>query len=302
MLQKIRFTLCSFICFLGSLVADGDLPSEFYVKQRANGWLTTFDIETKQFKLGSVQRKLFSWTTEYDFYDYNGVLQAKAKMRFLSENVVFDVVDANDVPIGTIEEKLHSFLPHFDIFSPAGERLGSAKMNFWGTKYAITSPLFSESIATLSRPFFRRDNKVDWTINIHKIDAFEQKQIDPRLFVVVMAFQTDREYWKSLSRSLQARGSFAVSGQKSKAKAKAKEKMKKVRRYLAKKHKSLVGISCSPQHFYAVEKLAESELGELNEKTFFKDSMRIAKLLDSNKLSEEEKKALYLMLKERFKS
>src|SRR5260221_7372105 len=127
MMKKAYLMLCSFICMASSLHAtasprfEGTLPAEFSVKERAFSWISTFDLETKQFKLGYVQRKLLSLQLEYDFYDFNDELHAKAKKRFFSWGAAFDVVDAHDAPIGQIEQRLFSFFPSFCITSPKGE-------------------------------------------------------------------------------------------------------------------------------------------------------------------------------------
>lgn len=60
------------------------LPTEFTVSERWLSWSSDFDVETKQYKLGYLHRKILSWTLEYDFYSYNDQLEAKAKARWFS--------------------------------------------------------------------------------------------------------------------------------------------------------------------------------------------------------------------------
>src|SRR5436305_1534482 len=67
-----------------------EIPEKFYLKQRWFSWTTTFDVETDRLKLGTINRKLLSWTVEYNFYDFNELLLANARMRFFSFGAIFD--------------------------------------------------------------------------------------------------------------------------------------------------------------------------------------------------------------------
>lgn len=196
MLKKL-FTSCLAVCALTTGIVQAILPervpNEFTVKERWLSWTTDFDIETKQFKLGYVHRKLFSLAIEYDLHEMDDSLLAKARMRWFSWGATFDVEDNFEIPLGRVEEKIFTFFPTFEIISPKNEVLAIAKMNFWGTTYTLRDPVTSEPLATLSRPFFRlKDN---WTAKIVNPELFHQKQIDPRLFIILMAFQTDRDTW-----------------------------------------------------------------------------------------------------------
>lgn len=290
-LQSLLFC---FLSISSIRAAGGTLPSEFYVKQRTHTLLSTFDIETKQFKLGNVQRKFFSWTLEYDFYDFNDVIQAKAKKRFLSWNTCFDVTDANEQPIGMIEAKPYYFFPSFQIVSPVGELLADGVMNFWRTRYTITSPLYETPIATLSRPFFHPSDKVDWTVSIHIPEAFDQGKIDPRLFVVVMAFQTDKESWQRLEDSRQPRVVQTDA-------TKADTNLKAMNRKLGAYRRELAAIKPAESDFTFVEELTHSITDCATEANFAKRNRLLMKLFTSETLTLEQKKALYIMMKSRLK-
>ncbi|NGX53312.1 MAG: hypothetical protein K1000chlam4_00021 [Chlamydiae bacterium] len=169
------------------------LPDEFYVRQRWLSWTLTMDIESKDMKFGTVHRKFWSLRREYEFYDTDEVIQAVAKMRWFSFGAVFDVADSEGIPLGKIDEYLLTFFPKFDIVSPDDEVLSIAKLNFWGTKYTLRDPVTKEEMAILSRRFIRIvDN---WTVRITDPELFASKNIDPRLFITVMALQTDRDEW-----------------------------------------------------------------------------------------------------------
>jgi uncharacterized protein YxjI len=169
------------------------IPEEFFVRERWFSWSSSFDLETPTHKLGRVNRRIFSLLLQYDFYDAFDKLQANAKMRFLALRPVFDVTDADEKPLGTVYQYIFTFFPTFEIISPEEQTLAIAKLNFWGTKYTLRDPVTHEEFATLSRPFFGfRDH---WTVRITNPRLFAQREIDPRLFVVVMTFQTDKDNW-----------------------------------------------------------------------------------------------------------
>lgn len=200
MLKKI---LISTLLILSSLSSQEfktpiilDIPEHFFVKQHWFSLTNTFDVETKERRFGTIHRKLFSLTPQYLFYDINEQLQAKAKMRFFSLGATFDIFDANEQAIGQVDERILTFFTTFDLYRADGYRTAKAKLNFWGTKYTVRDPQTDEIIAYLWRKFFRL--KDDWTVEIVNPVLFSEKKIDPRLFILVMAFQTDRDYWASL--------------------------------------------------------------------------------------------------------
>lgn len=170
-----------------------EMPAQFFVKQHWFSWTTTFDIESKDSKFGTVQRKILSLTPQYLFYDVNDQLQARAKMRFFSLGATFDIYDAEDVYLGKVDQRLLTFFSTFDLYRYDGYHAATAKLNFWGTKYTVKDPKTKEIIAVLRRSFFRlKDN---WTVDVINTSLLAEKQIDPSMFVLVMAFQTDRDYW-----------------------------------------------------------------------------------------------------------
>lgn len=171
------------------------IPEEFFVKQRWLSWSSSFDVETRTQKFGTIHRRIFSLTIQYDYYDAYDKLQANARMRFFSFGAAFDVTDADQNLIGSVHEYIFTFFPTFEIISAENHTQVIAKLNFWGTKYTLRDPVTQEEIALLSRPFFSfRDH---WKVTITNPKLFAQKKIDPRLFVVVMVFQTDKDNWRA---------------------------------------------------------------------------------------------------------
>ena len=190
-------------CHFSNVSADPspfEMPLQFFVKQHWFSWTNTFDIESEDQKFGTVHRKLFSWTPEYHFYDAEEQVQAKAKMSFFSSGVNFDITDGFEKPLGKVTEKIQTFFSTFDLYRPDGYHAAKAELNFWGTKYTVMDPQTDEVIAYLWRNFFRF--KDDWTVDIVKPELIAHHNIDPRLFVLVMAFQTDQDYWKKLKREM----------------------------------------------------------------------------------------------------
>lgn len=204
MIKKIFILLI----FLSSTLFAFDLPDEFYVTERWVSFTRGFDIETPQFRLGTVFRKFWSLLPCYEFCEKEEKAIACAKMRFLTFGAVFDVVDcATEKLIGTVEEEVFTWYPTFRIYSATGEKLAVAEMNFWGTTYELMDPFSKTVFATLKRSFFRL--KDDWKATITDRKLFDSKKIDPLLFITLMAFQTDADHWKSHHNSqLQVEASF----------------------------------------------------------------------------------------------
>lgn len=191
--MKKFFSLAFFIISFAHISAF-PLPEEFYVNPRWFGATLIFDIEAQQSLVGTVHRKFTSLRTEYDLFDNDGNIEAQAKLRWVDFGAIFDIIDRQKELIGMVEEHSQSFFPTFKIKALNNDVLAIGEMNFWETKYSIVDPLTEEEIATLSRPFIRI--KDDWTVTITNPALFLSKQIDSRLFVTLMAFQTDCANWK----------------------------------------------------------------------------------------------------------
>lgn len=190
-----KYLLALFLFAFASLKGFFELPEEFYVTQRWISLTTTFDVATNTQKLGTVDRTFFSLRYEYNFYDFNNAHQAKARMRWFTFGAIFDVTDADGKILGSVNERILTLFPTFEIVSPSGEILAIASMNLWGTEYSLKDPASNQEIANLSRPFFRlKDN---WTVKVTNPSLLAEKKIDPRLFITVMAFQTDMDTWKN---------------------------------------------------------------------------------------------------------
>ncbi|KTD05645.1 hypothetical protein Lgor_0130 [Fluoribacter gormanii] len=175
------------------------IPDEMYIKEHWISLTTSYDIETKTRKLGTLYRKFFSLLLTYEFYDPFDNKLAYARSKFLSLTAHFDVYDNYENFIGAADERLFAFFPTFDIYGQDGyTKLAKASMNFWGTTFTIYDPVTDKEMATLYRPFFRLKN--DWTFNITNRALFNQKEIDSRVLMTVIAFQGDREYWESTHR------------------------------------------------------------------------------------------------------
>ncbi len=171
-----------------------ELPNKLYLTQHWVSYTTSFDIETKTKKLGTLYRGVLLFPLTYNFYDNTNHLLTTAKARFFAITAQFDVYDDKNTKLGSVEEKFLTFLPSFTIYSPDYEKLARAEMNFWGTTFTVYDTLTDTPIAVMSRPFFRIKN--DWTIDFKNKDLLLQRNIDVGLFLTTLAFQGDREYWE----------------------------------------------------------------------------------------------------------
>jgi len=172
------------------------IPDELYIKEHWLSLTTSYDIETKTQKLGTLYRKFFSLLLTYEFYDPFDNKLAIARSKFFSLTAHFDIYDTSDNLLGAADERFFAFFPTFDIYArDAYTKLATAKMNFWGTTFTIYDPITNKEMATLHRSFFRWKN--DWTFTVTDRALFEQKGIEPRVLMTVIAFQSDREYWEA---------------------------------------------------------------------------------------------------------
>ncbi len=173
-----------------------EIPDELYITEHWISLTTGYDIGTKTQKLGTLYRKFFSFLLTYEFFDPFDNKLAYARSKFFSLTAHFDVYDNYENLLGAADEKLFAFFPTFDIYAQDGyTKLATATMNFWGTTFTIYDPVTDKEMATLYRSFFRLKN--DWTFNITNRNLFNQKGIDSRVLMTVIAFQGDREYWES---------------------------------------------------------------------------------------------------------
>jgi hypothetical protein len=177
-------------------LTNTEIPDEMYIKEHWISLTTSYDIETKTQKLGTLYRKFLTLLLTYEFYDPFDNKLAYARSKFFSLTAHFDVYDINEHFLGAADEKLFAFFPTFDIYGQDGyTKLAKASMNFWGTNFTIYDPVTDKEMAILYRSFFRLKN--DWTFNITNRDLLKQKGIDSRVLMTVIAFQGDREYWES---------------------------------------------------------------------------------------------------------
>lgn len=316
MLKKYIFhSLIILAGIASSLQAHVEIPSQFFVKQHWISLTNTFDIETNDRKFGTIHRKLLSWTPQYQFFDVYDQLQATAKMRFFSFGATFDIFDLYERPLGRVDERILTFFSTFDLYRSDGYHAAKAKLNFWGTKYTVSDPHTGATIATLGRSFFRL--KDDWTVNIVNPSLFFEKQIDPRMFILVMAFQTDRDYWKS-QREREERARLYSFKQLSKVTPDTliiHQKLEDQRSLLETYREDYQGVEPSDEEVENLEMLAEKILEEAEpNETHLEEpiSVELAQvqalergistllpLFESEELTRGEKSALFMLMDQR---
>jgi uncharacterized protein YxjI len=200
-MKKTITILLSFFIYISSSVVfaaeiPNRIPDEMYITEHWVSLTTSYDIDTRTQRLGTLYRKFFSFMLTYDFYDPFANKIAYARSKFFSWTAHFDVYDNNENFLGAADERLFSFFPTFDVYARDGyTKLATASMNFWGTTFYIYDPATNQKMAYMTRSFFRLKN--DWTFHVSNRALFDQKGIDPRVLMTVTAFQGDREYWES---------------------------------------------------------------------------------------------------------
>jgi len=201
MMKKTRGVfLWILVCSVNAYALTTDeLSNEMYLNQHWISHTTSFDVETKTQKIGSLHRRFLSIPLKYDFYDHSNHLLTTARARFASMNVYLDIFDKNKFPLGAVEEKIFTLFPSFTIYSADGVKLAHAEFNFWGTRVMVSEVLTDTIIAIMSRPFFRIKN--DWTIKLKHKSLLIERNIDPSLLLTVLAFQGEREYWEEQDKN-----------------------------------------------------------------------------------------------------
>jgi uncharacterized protein YxjI len=213
-MKKLIATLISLLLCINNCFAltNNEIPDEFTITERWISATNTFDIATKTEKLGTLYRKFFSLLLTYEFLDSNNNKLATARARFFSLTAHFDIYDNNNALLGVAEEKFFAFYPTFDIYgNDSTTKLASAKMNFWGTTFTVIDPASGQEMAVMSRPYFSFKN--NWTFKVVNRHLLMKKNIDPRVLLTVIAFQSDREYWRTIytfkSKSVSSAGQDA---------------------------------------------------------------------------------------------
>ena len=197
-MKKIVMSLLFLFLAVNVTIASStsSLPEEVSVREHWISLTKSYDIETKTQKLGTLYRRFFSLLLTYDFYDPMDVKTATAKARFFSFGAHLDIYDQTDTFIGGVEEKIFTFFPTFVVLAAdSSTKLARAEMNFWGTKFYIYDTVTNQEMAIMSRSFFRFKN--DWTIHVTNSDLLNQKNIDPRVLMTVLAVQGEIEDWKN---------------------------------------------------------------------------------------------------------
>lgn len=308
MIRLITFFSVLFISIVNLLCCElqNSLPSEFIVKKHRFSLSSDFDIEAKNQKLGSIHRKIFSFSTIYKFYDAYNQLKAKAKARWFAWGAIFDVYDDMNKILGIIEERSHPFFPTFEILSLRGEKLAIAQMNFWGTRYTLKDPITGLTMVTMKCPFFSYD--LDWNITIENLDLFNQKQIDAYLFLLTLAICTDKKKANEESRSFQCRGDLLESHSPindSMIRSKySLEDISELKEQLARNQTLFITLVPSKVDFDEAERMVDSllnsfqssENGETGKSDLILAMQFLFPLFESNDLTDGQKSALYQLI------
>lgn len=307
-MKKVIAILFSSLIAINTSFALGntEIPDEMYIKEHWISLTTSYDIETTTRKLGTLYRKFLSLLLTYEFFDPFDNKLAYARSKFFSLTAHFDVYDNYENFIGAADEKLFSFFPTFDIYGQDGyTKLAKASMNFWGTTFTIYDPVTDTEMATLYRSFFRLKN--DWTFKITNRSLFNQKEIDSRVLMTVIAFQGDREYWESDNRNF-LRGVTKKSTQASEvtseqvneflekiAAVSKQEGLENIRNPAPRMMNSFANeLEASYKKLYAPDESTQTNKEKLAAFTEY-----CLSLVQSNALTHEKKKAILFLLKAR---
>ena len=307
-MKKMICGMLFWLCYCGLTYAGelGSLPDRMYLTQHWVSYTTSFDIETKTRKIGTLYRRVLSFPLAYDFYDYSNHWVTSAQARFFSIGAHFDVTDNKKMPLGSVEEKIFTFFPSFTIVSNDGEKLASAEMNFWGTTFTVYDMETGQVMALMHRPFFRIKN--NWTIDIINKQLLRSKNINQGLFLTVLAFQADREYWeqqrnnenhkRKRNRSLANETEFKPEAE-AQAKITARLEDASINQFPLMDAKALESLTTTLSNNYQAHMQSiNSDLTPADEINGFVNYC--LNLIDTNQVSGEEKRAILYLIQQRF--
>ena len=147
------------------------------------------------------------------------------------------------------------------------------------------------TVATLSRPFFSIKN--DWTVEILDHSYFHAK-IDKRLFILLIAFQTDMEYWEAsqiaTTHSLHTLPPKACS-----------YPLESIKSNLAAYQANFSEVNPNEEDFLFVESLVTEDDRSFSsdEEKFIYICETLQSMMESDALTKNQKKALMMMLNKR---
>lgn len=301
-MKKFLF-LCATLFFAAESQAEQQFPTEFNVSQHWFSWGSDFTIATEDAQLGSLHRAFMS--SEYQFLDNDGKLQATGKYRSSGRLSSFDVTNNEGQLFGKLEQKSDWYPLVFQIISPSEMVQAEASRNFWGTTYTVVDPQCEENvIATLSCSFLKRIvlRSNDWKIKIHNPELFLQKELDSRLFVILAAFETDQvsiALWAKLTGRSSARSALDKT-------------IEKLRTELESARDGLNPVEPTEEDFEAVDAIVTQKLKEESKNVDLDDDSSLDELesgyeimlpmLTEEGLSPSQKNALFLMMDHLLKS
>lgn len=272
----------------------GSIPDDLAVREHWISLTKSYDIETNTHKLGTLYRRFFSFLLTYDFYDPRDIKTATATARFFSFGAHLDIYDQTDSFIGSVEEKIFTFFPTFEILGyDSYTKQARAEMNFWGTKFYIYDPATNQEMAIMSRPFFRLKN--DWTIHVTNRALLDQKNIDARVLMTVLAVQGEIEDWKKNNDSdgyLKAKPNTAYTKLSREINTLNSNNHFKTDEKLSEKRIELLANELD-QEFNAMHPASEEQSNEERVKEF---TSYCLEQINSQNLSEDKKQALLTLL------
>jgi|GEM_PF-2481405 len=323
-MKRFFFLTCMILCSR-SFADFSSLPETFRVTEKTFSWTTSFEIESDSQRIGCIYRKFFALTPEYHLEDASGKLISKSRQHFWTQLPTFDVTDDKGEPIGVVEKENTWFYPTYRIVTKEHRIAAELTMNFWGTTFTMIDPADKHEIAVMTRPYFAF--KSYWTVNIKDKAALSADKIHPNMFLMVLAFQVDHEYWEKAKQREAAREREERRKQRERYgndyyhryhdysqdpyyrdpfTRSLKLPLSHKQNYLKKLSpykKKLQKIRPRKKDFAMIEKLPQ-KLGlekTLTKENFYKGVNLLIKKLNSAKLSKREKKALLILLEERIK-
>ena len=168
------------------------LPPEFTITERIISLTSSFKIENGNQLIGNIDKKIFSFGTQFEMKDASGKKIGHAKQKVFSWGVEIDVFDEKERKIGTVKEIISKswlkIFTEYQILDASGKQIAKSEKKDWGDTDLKVTNMNGSVIVSMSRPWLQFRLTDQWTVKLRN-----EEPIDPRLFLTMSAFKTDKD-------------------------------------------------------------------------------------------------------------
>lgn len=163
-----------------------ELKPEMYLHEHVLSYMSSFDISDEDRKLATVYRRVMgakNTVYHFDEYKYDPYIGA--------------ITNSSAFSLNWHDESTSIWFPSYGIYDPNGVRLATTSLNFWGTIYTLYEDNTDLILATMQRAFLSIFDD-GWTIKIVNMKQIQEKSLDARLLLTMLAIQVDIKYQQEI--------------------------------------------------------------------------------------------------------